>query len=229
MFMFQIYFDFSSYSDMAIGLGKIVGFNFLENFDYPYIATSITDFWRRWHISLGRFFRDYLYIPLGGNRKNAVFNIMFVWAATGLWHGASFNFILWGMYFGVVLLIEKYFLRKVLDKLPVFFSHLYCLFVVLYGWLLFYFTDLGRLGAASVRFFGLGGMLADYRAVELLLANIWILPIMAIFCTRVPIRLLEHIKNRIPAVEPLFNFGVLCVSFILLIGQTFTPFIYFRF
>ncbi|MCL2187249.1 MAG: MBOAT family protein [Defluviitaleaceae bacterium] len=229
MFMFQIYFDFSAYSDMAIGLGKIIGFNFLENFDYPYVSKSITDFWRRWHISLGRFFRDYLYIPLGGNRKRAVFNIMFVWAATGLWHGASFNFILWGMYFGVILLIEKYLLNNFLQKLPAFFAHLYCLFVVLYGWILFYFTDFAQLGTATARFFGFGGSWYDYRAVELLMANVWVLPILAIFSTRAPIRILHYVKERMPVAEPMFNFGVACVSFVLLIGQTFTPFIYFRF
>ncbi|MCL2499409.1 MAG: MBOAT family protein [Defluviitaleaceae bacterium] len=228
MFMFQIYFDFSAYSDMAIGMGKIIGFNFLENFDYPYISKSITDFWRRWHISLGRFFRDYLYIPLGGNRKRAVFNIMFVWAATGLWHGASMNFVIWGMYFGIVLLVEKYLIRGLLAKLPTFVSHAYCLLIVLYGWVIFYFTDLSRLLTASARFFGFG-YFSDYRAVELLLGNLWILPILAIFCTRAPIRLLHYIRSRLLVAEPIFNFGVVCVSFMLMIGQTFTPFIYFRF
>jgi alginate O-acetyltransferase complex protein AlgI len=229
MFMFQIYFDFSAYSDMAIGLGKIIGFDFKENFNYPYVSKSVTDFWRRWHISLGAFFREYLYIPLGGNRKHAFFNIMFVWLVTGLWHGASLNFIIWGLYFGVALLVEKYLLRDFLQKLPAFFGHAYCMLIVLYGWVLFYFTDLGALVTASARFFGLGGNFSDYRAVELLLANIWILPIFAIFSTRVPIRLLNYIKERTPVSEPIFNFSLLCVSFILLIGQTFTPFIYFRF
>jgi len=229
MFMFQIYFDFSSYSDMAIGLGKIVGFDLKENFNYPYISKSITDFWRRWHISLGTFFREYLYIPLGGNRKHAVFNIMFVWFITGLWHGASFNFIIWGMYFGIVLLIEKYLLRNILEKIPTFFKHAYCLFIVLYGWVLFYFTDLSQMATASARFFGFGGTFADYRAVELLLNNIWILPVFAIFSTRAPIRILNKISERLPIAEPVFNFSLLCISFILLIGQTFTPFIYFQF
>jgi len=229
MFMFQIYFDFSSYSDMAIGLGKIIGFDFKENFNYPYVSKSITDFWRRWHISLGSFFRDYVYIPLGGNRKHALFNIMFVWMITGLWHGASINFVLWGLYFGIALLIEKYLLRNVLEKIPAFFGHAYCLLIVLYGWVLFYFTDLSEMAAASARFFGFGGTFVDYRAIELLLANIWILPIFAIFSTRAPIRILNIVSKRFPITEPIFNFSLLCLSFILLIGQTFTPFIYFKF
>ena len=214
---------------MAIGLGKIIGFDFKENFNYPYVSKSITDFWRRWHISLGSFFRDYLYIPLGGNRRHAIFNIMFVWMITGLWHGASINFIIWGLYFGIALLIEKYLLRNILEKMPAFIGHAYCLLIVLYGWVLFYFTDLSEMATASARFFGFGGTFADYRAVELLLANIWILPVFAIFSTRAPIRILNKVNKRIPVAEPILNFSLLCLSFILLIGQTFTPFIYFKF
>ncbi|MCL2355998.1 MAG: MBOAT family protein [Defluviitaleaceae bacterium] len=229
MFMFQIYFDFSAYSDMAIGLGKIIGFEFKENFNYPYVAKSVTDFWRRWHISLGAFFREYLYIPLGGNRKRAIFNIMFVWMVTGLWHGASLNFVIWGLYFGVALLIEKYLLRRFLEKLPALVSHVYLLLVVLYGWVLFYFTDLPELATASARFFGFGGSLWDYHALDVLLSNIWILPVLAIFSTRQPYRIWEGLKNRLPASEAFFNVAVAGVSFILLIGQTFNPFIYFRF
>ena len=230
MFMFQIYFDFSGYSDMAIGLGKIIGFDFLENFNYPYISKSITEFWRRWHISLGMFFRDYLYIPLGGNRKRAVFNILFVWMATGLWHGASLNFIIWGMYFGVLLLIEKYILKRILQRIPAFISHIYCLLIVLFGWVIFYFTDLNILWFSIKSFWGWGqGELYDYRAFEILLANIWILPIFAIFSTRTPIKILEYIKERRPVLQTAFNVFVLAVSLILIIGQTFNPFIYFRF
>ena len=227
--MFQIYFDFSGYSDMAIGLGKIIGFDFKENFNYPYTARSITDFWRRWHISLGAFFRDYVYIPLGGNRKNAVFNILFVWMVTGLWHGASFNFIMWGLYFGILLIIEKYFLRSFLERIPRIFSHIYCLFIVFYGWLIFYFTDLGSLLGASAAFFGFSELFADYRSVEVLFANLWILPIFAIFCTRVPIRLFNYFAEKWTFSEPLVNFTIVVASFVLMIGQTFSPFIYFRF
>lgn len=229
MFMFQIYFDFSGYSDMAIGLGKIIGFDIKENFDYPYESKSITEFWRRWHISLGTFFREYLYIPMGGNRKRAVFNILFVWMITGLWHGASINFVMWGMYFGVILLFEKYVLRGALKKIPGFFAHGYCLFVVLFGWLLFYFTDLRQLRMAIMGFFGAGGLLTDYRATELLLANLWILPALAIFSTRAPMRLLQYVQSKIPVAQPIFNLAVVLVSFVLMIGQTFSPFIYFRF
>jgi len=229
MFAFQIYFDFSGYSDMAIGLAKVLGFEFKENFNYPYIAKSVTDFWRRWHISLGRFFRDYLYIPLGGNRKRAIFNIVFVWMATGFWHGASLNFIIWGLYFGVALLIEKYLLRDFMEKWPSFIRHVYLLFIVVFGWLVFYFVDLMQLTVASARFFGMGGYLWDYRAFELLLGNIWILPILAIFSTEKPMQIWQQLRHRFPASEAILNMSILGASFVMLIGQTFTPFIYFRF
>jgi len=229
MFAFQIYFDFSGYSDMAIGLAKILGFEFKENFNYPYIAKSVTDFWRRWHISLGRFFRDYLYIPLGGNRKRTVFNIMFVWMVTGFWHGASWNFILWGLYFGFALLLEKYVLRRLLEKLPAFFQHSYLLLIVLFGWVIFYFVELSELYAAASRFFGIGGELWDYRALDLLLGNIWIIPVLAIFSTKKPIEIWQHLRYNFPASEAVINATILGVSSILLIGQTFSPFIYFRF
>ena len=229
MFMFQIYFDFSGYSDMAIGLGKIIGFDIKENFDYPYESKSITEFWRRWHISLGMFFRKYLYIPMGGNRKRAVFNILFVWTITGLWHGASINFVIWGMYFGIILLFEKYVLRQLLQKIPGAFSRMYCLFIVLFGWLIFYYTDLGQLRTAIGGFFGMGGLLTDYRATELLLANLWMLPVLAIFSTRAPMRLLQYVQSKTPIAQPVFNLAVILVCFVLMIGQTFSPFIYFRF
>lgn len=144
-YSFQIYFDFSGYSDMAIGLGHILGFKFPENFNYPYISQSITDFWRRWHITLSTWFREYVYIPLGGNRKGKgrmLFNLFVVWFLTGLWHGASWNFVLWGLYFFVLLVIEKTFLLKVLQKIPRVFSHLYSLFFILFGWYIFVSCDL---------------------------------------------------------------------------------------
>ncbi|MBQ2946742.1 MAG: MBOAT family protein [Bacilli bacterium] len=147
-YTFQIYFDFSGYSDMAIGLGKIFGFNFLENFDYPYISTSITEFWRRWHISLSSWFRDYVYIPLGGNRVNKtkwIRNIIIVWLLTGLWHGAAWNFIIWGLFYGFLLLFEKLFFKKVLDKLPKFICWLYTIFIILIGWLIFRVNSLEQL------------------------------------------------------------------------------------
>src|SRR5687767_4255527 len=146
MFTIQIYFDFSGYSDMALGLGRMFGFHYHENFNYPYIARSATDFWRRWHISLGSFFRDYLYIPLGGNRTNFFRNLFIVWFLTGLWHGPSWNFIFWGLYFGILIALERLFLEKALNAIPQFFSHIYLLFAAVMGWALFYFTDLNQLG-----------------------------------------------------------------------------------
>ena len=146
-YAFQIYFDFSGYSDMAIGLGKMFGFDFLENFNYPYIARSITDFWRRWHMSLSYWFRDYVYIPLGGNRhglKRQIINIMIVWLLTGFWHGASWNFVLWGVFYGIILIIEKLFLLKPLQKVPAVVGHIYTMFVVLVAWVLFAFTDFSQ-------------------------------------------------------------------------------------
>lgn len=143
LFALQIYFDFSGYSDMAIGLGKMFGFNYKENFNYPYIAKSAKEFWRRWHMSLGTFFRDYVYIPLGGNRKNKIRNLFIVWFLTGLWHGASWNFIIWGLYFFVLIVLEEFILSKVFKKIPTVFSHIYLIIAAIIGWVFFYFTDLG--------------------------------------------------------------------------------------
>jgi alginate O-acetyltransferase complex protein AlgI len=229
MFMFQIYFDFSSYSDMAIGLGKMIGFDFKENFDHPYTAKSVTEFWRRWHISLSSFFRDYIYIPLGGNRKNQMFNLLVVWFITGLWHGASVNFILWGLYYCVILIIEKFALKKVLQKIPVFLARIYSLLIVLIGWLIFYYTDLSALITAGATFFGFSGRFIDHNTVGKLLANLWILPVFAVFSTRLPLTLFERLKARFPVAEPIINSILLCISFALLVGQSFNPFLYFRF
>ena len=148
-FAFQIFFDFSGYSDMAIGMGRMFGFTYEENFNYPYIAKSITDFWNRWHMSLSTWFKDYVYISLGGNRcskaKN-IRNILIVWLLTGFWHGAAWNFMLWGIYFGVILLIEKFVLKKYLDKLPNVFKHIYALVLIFFGWMIFAFDDLSLFG-----------------------------------------------------------------------------------
>ena len=147
-FTFQIYFDFSGYSDMACGLGNMLGFEFLKNFNYPYISKSITDFWRRWHISLSSWFKEYVYIPLGGNRKGVprqIVNLLVVWGLTGLWHGASYNFMLWGLYYGLLLILEKFVLKKYLDRLPSAVQHIYTLIIVVIGWGLFYFTDINQL------------------------------------------------------------------------------------
>jgi alginate O-acetyltransferase complex protein AlgI len=214
---------------MAIGLGRMIGFRFKENFDHPYESKTITEFWRRWHISLGSFFRDYLYIPLGGNRKRAVFNILIVWMLTGLWHGASLNFVLWGMYFGVVLLIEKYVLRRILEKIPTIFAHMYAIMLVLFGWLIFYFTDFNVLAAYAAAFWGVATSWTDYRTTDLFFANLWILPVFALFSTKIPSRLLQKLKTRLPVSEPVINLATLCIGFVVLIGQSFNPFLYFRF
>ena len=164
-FTFQIYFDFSGYSDMAIGLGRMLGFEFLENFNYPYIAKSITEFWRRWHISLSTWFREYLYIPLGGNRCSKgrwVLNLFLTWAATGIWHGASWNFLLWGLYFFLLLLLEKLLWGRALAKLPGGVQHIYTLVLVVISWAIFAIEDFGQLGGYLKVMFGLGGVpLAD--------------------------------------------------------------------
>ncbi len=153
-FALQIYFDFSGYSDMAIGIGRCLGFRFPENFNHPYCCNSITDFWRRWHISLGSFFRDYVYIPMGGNRRHQIVNILTVWFLTGMWHGASWNFILWGLYFGVIIMAEKYTLLKVQHRIPSIFLHVYGLAIVLVGWGIFYFVDFSDMQAFFVAAFG---------------------------------------------------------------------------
>jgi alginate O-acetyltransferase complex protein AlgI len=229
MFMFQIYFDFSGYSDMAIGLGKMLGFDFKENFNNPYTAKSITDFWRRWHMSLSSFFRDYVYIPLGGNRRRTALNLLLVWALTGLWHGASVNFIIWGLYFGVILVIEKYLLSGILERAPSALSRIYSLIIILFGWVIFYFTDLNKLAAFSAGFWGFSKHFTDYRTTELFLANLWMLPVFVLFSTGLPSKAAARLKNTAPVTIPIMNLILLCTSFIMLVGQSYNPFLYFRF
>ena len=229
MFMFQIYFDFSGYSNMAIGLGKMVGFDFKENFRHPYTAKSITDFWRRWHISLSSFFRDYIYIPMGGNRRHQILNLLVVWSVTGLWHGASWNFVLWGLYFGCILILEKYALKCFLQTAPDLLTRVYALLIILFGWVIFYFTDLSVLFEVSTKFFSITETFADHRAIELFFANIWIIPVLALFSTTIPIRLFAQLKQRIAITEPVYNAALFSASIAMLVGQTFNPFLYFRF
>ncbi len=240
LYAFHIYFDFSGYSDMAIGLGHMFGFKYSENFNYPYIASSITDFWRRWHISLSSFFRDYVYIPLGGNRRLQVRNMLIVWGLTGLWHGASWNFVLWGLYFFVLLLIEKYVLKNFLARLPRLISILWTFVLVLFGWVLFYFTDLSEGFTFFRGLFGANGNLLINTESRLLLTNNIPLLIMAAIGST---PLLKVIGNRIlklrdsngiPAVFStssiiVFNTVMLALCTISLIGTTHNPFIYFRF
>lgn len=234
-FAFQIYFDFSGYSDMAIGLGKMLGFDFPENFNYPYISKSATEFWRRWHISLGSWFRDYVYIPLGGNRKGLPIqlrNIAAVWLLTGLWHGASWNFLLWGAYYGIILIIEKLFLLKALDKAPPFIGHIYAMFTVLIGWTLFAFDDINKGWQFLKSMFG-GAALVDNNALYLLLSNLPMLLICAAACVpffgNIMIKFTAKFKNAGTAVEIIGITGITALSFAHLISGSYNPFLYFRF
>lgn len=233
MYSFQIYFDFSGYSDMAIGLGRILGFKFGENFNYPYISRSITDFWRRWHISLSSFFRDYIYIPLGGNRYRPILNIFIVWFLTGLWHGASFNFILWGLFYGTVLCLEKTLFGKKLQKLPAPLCYIYTIFIVSVGWAIFYFTDLSKLGLFLKSAFGIGSALYDLTAVSTFCANLWLILICAAASTPVPSLIFSNVCRKYGKVslvlEPLLVLLGLAACTVLIIGQTYNPFLYFRF
>ncbi|MDR0991923.1 MAG: MBOAT family protein [Ruminococcus sp.] len=238
MFALQIYYDFSGYSDMAIGMGKMAGFTFLENFNYPYISGSAKEFWRRWHISLGSFFREYVYIPLGGNRKHLYLNLAIVWFLTGLWHGASWNFIIWGCYFGFLIIIENLFLGKVLEKIPRFFSVLYLLFAALIGWAVFYFTDLAKLGVYLAGMFGAGGIKAvDELTKTTLLNNIFIIAIAVISCAPIVPKIKAFFEKRknAPAVslyttlQTIAACTILILSSVLLVGDTNNPFLYFRF
>lgn len=233
-YTFQIYFDFSGYSDMACGLGNMLGFEFLKNFNYPYISKSITEFWRRWHISLSTWFKEYVYIPLGGNRKGKkrqIINLLIVWGLTGLWHGASWNFLLWGLYFGVLLILEKFVLKKFLDKLPSAVQHIYTLFIVAIGWGIFYFTDIKDLGAFFADLFNFGNGLIGSQALTLLLSYLPILLAAAIASTPLASNLYNRLKDAklIWIAEVLFCMIILAVSTASLVNQSYNPFLYFRF
>ena len=233
MYTFQIYFDFSGYSDMAIGMGRMLGFHFPEKFDYPYISKNITDFWRRWHISLTSFFRDYVYIPLGGNRYRPVRNILIVWLLTGLWHGASWNFLIWGGFYALILLIEKFPLRKVIGRIPSPFCYVYTLFFVTVGWGIFYFTDLGELWRFSQHIFGYGCDLYDLTTISTLCTNLWLIILCVIASTPIPKVIFKHLCKKSPRfgliAEPVAMAVGFIICFILLMGQTYNPFLYFRF
>lgn len=233
-YTFQIYFDFSGYSDMACGLGNMMGFEFLKNFNYPYIAKSITDFWRRWHISLSTWFKEYVYIPLGGNRKGVkrqILNLLIVWGLTGLWHGAAYNFVLWGLYYGLLLILEKFVLKKFLDRLPSFVQHIYTLFIIIIGWGLFYFTDVGQLGEFMVDLFNFGNGICGDQAFNLIMSNLPMFIIAAVASTPLATMLYTRFEHRrfmwIP--ETLYCMGVLAVSTASLVNQSYNPFLYFRF
>lgn len=233
-YTFQIYFDFCGYSEMAMGLGKMFGFDFLKNFDYPYISKNITEFWRRWHISLGTWFREYVYIPLGGNRKGLyrqIINIAVVWFLTGLWHGASWNFILWGLYFGVLLMIEKLFMLKVLKKAPAIISHIYSIIIIIFGWVLFYFENLNEMGIFLARMFGSDGFMMSGDISVKIISYIPLLIVSAITSTPLISKLYHKIKSK-PILYVIDNAG--CVLALLLctaalVSSDYNPFLYYKF
>lgn len=238
-YTFQIYFDFSAYSDMAIGLGHMFGFRFLENFNYPYQAKSVTEFWRRWHISLGTWFREYVYIPLGGNRVSRarfIRNIMIVWMLTGIWHGADWNFVLWGIYYGVLLLVEKLFLKKYLEKTPGWLQHVYTMFTVMIGWFIFTWNE-NESGFAYLKaMFGMGGGFADRGTVYLLYTNAILLVMLILGSTDLPARLAVLCRARIAGRDTLttvvrcvFLTAVFFLSTAYLVNASYNPFLYFRF
>ncbi len=233
-FTLQIYFDFSGYSDMAIGIGRCLGFHFKENFDHPYCCNSITDFWRRWHISLGSFFRDYLYIPMGGNRRHQFFNILVVWFLTGMWHGASWNFILWGLYFGLIVALEKYTILR--WKVPAWLLHLYSLVLVVLGWGIFYFVDFSQMTAFFPILFGKAEALSDFTVRSALTSRFW-LWIAALVCCLPLGRWIRDLvgekrafgRSVLSILKLVFSVALLTVSVALLVGATNNPFIYTRF
>ena len=233
-YAFQIYFDFSGYSDMARGLGNMLGFEFLKNFDYPYISKSITEFWRRWHISLGTWFREYVYIPLGGNRKGPVrqiINLLIVWFLTGFWHGASYNFILWGLYFGLILIIEKLVLKKWLDKSPAFIQHIYSLILIIFGWVIFYFTDMAQMGDFIVSMFSFAGLAIGQSAMSTIISFLPLIAVAGIASTPLAGFVYGKIKSkrlRI-VIDTVFCVFVLFACTASLVNQSNNPFLYFRF
>ena len=235
-FTFQIYFDFSGYSDMAIGLGRMFGFKFPENFRYPYESVSITDFWRRWHITLSTWFKEYLYIPLGGNRRGLArqaLNLLIVWSLTGFWHGAGWNFVMWGLYYFAILFIEKLFLLKALDKLPKFFRHVYALLLIVIGWVIFASDDVSVLLPYLGSMFGANGAIGGMDVYTLLTKAVLII-ICCIASTELPKRLFVTAAGKMNekaafAVKSVLTLALLALSFVFLIGDSYNPFLYFRF
>ena len=247
-FALQIYLDFSAYSDMAIGMGRMVGFHYLENFNYPYMCTSVQDFWRRWHISLSSFFRDYVYIPLGGSRCSRamyVRNIFIVWFLTGMWHGASWNYIMWGVYFGLFLLLEKFVIK---DRLPKVAAHIYALAVVYFGWILFHFENFSEMlcvvngvlpHSILLSLFGVGGTFTNLEVHTAFVTNVFLLIVSIIACTSfgkwLHGKMFQMAKRNdamlmaysvLEAITPVL---LLVIAAIALSGDSYNPFIYFRF
>lgn len=235
-YTFQIYFDFSGYSDMAIGLGRMFGFKFPENFRYPYQSVSITDFWRRWHITLSTWFKEYLYIPLGGNRcglARQALNLLIVWSLTGFWHGAGWNFVMWGLYYFVILFIEKLFLLKALDKLPKLFRHVYALLLVVIGWVIFASDDVSVLLPYLGSMFGANGAVGGMDVYTLFTKAV-LLIICCVASTELPKRLFLSATGAMNekaafTIKSVMTIALLALSMILLIGDSYNPFLYFRF
>lgn len=237
-FSLQIYFDFSAYSDMAIGMGRMFGFHFLENFDHPFCSKSITEFWRRWHISLGSWFRDYLYIPLGGNQKGKlrwIFNLFVVWGFTGFWHGADWNFILWGLLFGIVLMIEKLFLLKILEKIPSFFAHIYTMLIVVFSFVLFN-SSIADAATFTKSMVGMTNIpFVSAESLYYLRSYLGILIISIVFSTDVPSIIFRKITanpiyNKVADyIEPVLLIIMFLLSVGYLVDSSFQPFLYFRF
>lgn len=235
-YTFQIYFDFSGYSDMAIGLGRMFGFKFPENFRYPYQSVSITDFWRRWHITLSTWFKEYLYIPLGGNRRGLArqaLNLLIVWSLTGFWHGAGWNFVMWGLYYFVILFIEKLFLLKALDKLPKFFRHVYALVLIIIGWVIFASDDVSVLLPYLGSMFGANGAIGGMD-VYTLFTKAALIVICCVASTELPKRLFLSATGAMNekaafTIKSVMTIALLALSMILLIGDSYNPFLYFRF
>lgn len=238
-FAFQIYFDFSGYSDMAIGLGAMFGFRFNENFTHPYESKSITEFWRRWHVSLGTWFKEYVYIPMGGNRcgrGKQIRNIMIVWALTGIWHGASWNFMVWGLYFGVILIIEKLWLYRLLEKLPVVCRHIYTSILVLISWVIFAFDSMNYGALYIGKMFGTDGMLVDGKALYFIGSYGMLFVILFVGSTSFPKRaaefVMEKLKNTVFLQTALCNVvlaAILMLSIAFVVDASYNPFLYFRF
>lgn len=246
VFALQIYFDFSAYSDMAIGLGQVLGFRYQENFNYPYIARSVSEFWRRWHISLGRFFKEYVYIPLGGNRKGearTALNLLFVWTLTGLWHGASWNFVLWGLYYGVFIVLEHGVFRSAIKRIPRVLGTVLTLLIVLFGWALFYQTDLALCARQMLAMLGLSSVSGKLAFTVLLdaaslqaIKTYTILPLVAgALCVSVLPKLKQAFNHRLRArrtaqlIETVLLTVVVILSILNLVADSYNPFLYFRF
>lgn len=239
LYSLQLYFDFSGYSDMAIGMGRIFGFTYKENFNYPYISKSASEFWRRWHISLGSFFRDYVYIPLGGNRRGrarTALNLAIVWALTGLWHGASWNFVIWGLYYGVLIILEKLVLADFREKLPGAAQHIAALFLIVVGWTGFYYTDMGCLGKHLGAMFGIGAAGLSDPVTMAVIRKYTVLPLIAAIASlpilpRLKAWLGKHekLEGAADIVSLVCLTALMLLSMIFIVGQSYNPFIYFRF